>query len=130
MSNAQRQPDGLRYSYNSPLGGTHHEFDNGGAEWNGGRPYAVAPYYVAPFGDILGALVASETERDKLAESERSWQELASARGAALKAMVEASGALIEGIDEFSSDCTTRYETCLEDLDDLRDALAAAKVQP
>lgn len=120
MSNAQRQPDGLRYSYNSPLGGTHHEFDNGGAEWNGGRPYAVAPYYVAPFGDILGAL----------AESERSWQELASARGAALKAMVEASGALIEGIDEFSSDCTTRYETCLEDLDDLRDALAAAKVQP
>ena len=66
----------------------------------------------------------------KHAESERAWCELATERGAKLAALANASTALIEGIDEFSSDCTTRYETCLEDLDNLREALAAAKVQP
>lgn len=84
-----------------------------------------------------GRLRKVEAERDALkatlakhAESERAWCELATARGAKLAALVKASTALIEGIDEFSSDCTTRYETCLEDLDNLREALAAAKVQP
>ena len=47
-----------------------------------------------------------------------------------LAELVNASTALINGIDEFSSDCATRYETCLEDLDNLREAIAAAKEAP
>lgn len=57
--------------------------------------------FIKPVEEEVRRSEAIRAERDKLAESERSWQELASARGVALKALVEAVDAIREGASTY-----------------------------